>query len=81
MVAGIGLFVVLLGDHSEALQAATPDLITAFSAGATTYVDVPTDLFGLPIPDLAIVLFVLAGLGATPFLLCCRIPAPTKKDL
>lgn len=76
MVAGIGLFALLLGDRSEALKAATPDLITAFSGGVSTQVDVPTGLFGLPITDLAIVLFVLAGLGAVPFLMAGR----TKSD-
>jgi len=72
MVAGIGLFALMLGDSSEALQAATPDLITAFSGGTSTVVDLPTGLFGLPIPDLAIVLFVMAGLGAVPCLLAAR---------
>lgn len=76
MVAGIGLFALLLGDRSDALQAATPDLITAFSGGVSTQVDLPTGLFGLPIPDLAILLFVLAGLGAVPFLIAGR----TKPD-
>jgi len=57
---------------SEALQAATPDLITAFSGGASTHVDMPSGLFGLPIPDLAILLFLLAGLAAVPFLIAVR---------
>lgn len=69
MVAGFGLFALLIGDHSEALKAATPGLITAFSGGESTHVDVPVSLFGLPITDLAILLFVMAGLGAVPFLL------------
>lgn len=68
-VAGIGLFGLMLGDRSEALQEAIPDLITAFSGGAATLVEVPSGLFGLPIPDLVILLFVLSGLGAVPFLL------------
>ncbi|MHA6263040.1 MFS transporter [Arenibacterium sp. CAU 1754] len=72
MVTGIGLFALVLGDRSEALQAATPDLIAAFSGGVSTHVDLPTGLFGLPIPDLAILLFVLAGLGALPFLMVGR---------
>lgn len=72
MVAGIGLFALLLGGRSESLQAATPDLITAFSGGVSTRVDLPTGLFGLPIPDLAIMMFVLAGLGAVPFLMVAR---------
>lgn len=72
MVAGIGLFALLLGEHSEMLQSATPDLISAFSGGQITHFEVPTGLFGLPIPDLAIMLFVLSGLGAVPFLLAGR---------
>jgi MFS family permease len=68
-VGGIGLFGLLLGDQSEALQAAIPDLLTAFSGGAASLLEVPSGLFGLPIPDLAILLFVLAGLCAVPFLL------------
>lgn len=73
MVAGIGLFALLLGDSSEAIQAATPDLITAFSGGVSTQVDLPTGLFGLPVPDMAILVFVLVGLGAVPFLLAGRV--------
>jgi sugar phosphate permease len=72
MVAGIGLFALLIRGSGEALQAATPDLITAFSGGVSTQADVPTGLFGLPIPDLAILLFVFAGLGAVPFLMVGR---------
>ncbi|WP_137702301.1 MFS transporter [Marimonas lutisalis] len=79
MVAGIGLFALLLGDRSDALQAATPDLITAFSGGVSTHVDLPTGLFGLPITDLAILLFVLAGLGAVPFLLAARVKSDGGK--
>lgn len=69
MVAGFGFFTLLLGEHSEALKAAIPDLITAFSGGKSTHVDVPIALFGLPITDLVILIFVMAGLGAVPFLL------------
>ena len=69
IVAGIGLFALLLGEHSEALRAATPDLLEAFSGGETTHVDVPVALFGLPVTDLAIVLFIVAGLAATPLLI------------
>lgn len=79
VVAGIGLFALLLGEHSEALQAATPDLLEAFSGGAATHVDVPAGLFGLPVTDLAIVLFILAGLAATPLLLLGGRQSPTEK--
>lgn len=68
-LAGIGMFALFLGDHSDAMQQATPDLLEAFSGGQSTHVDVPLSLFGLPVPDLAIVVFVLAGLLAVPFLL------------
>lgn len=78
-VAGIGIFGLLLGEQSEALEAAIPDLLTAFSGGAATHVDLPTGLFGLPVPDLAIVMFVLAGLLAVPFLLPGRAPGSRGK--
>ena len=76
MVIGFGIFALMLGDRSEALQAATPDLIAAFSGGVSTHVNLPTGLFGIPIPDLAIVLFVLAGLGALPFLMAASRAQP-----
>ena len=68
-LVGIGLFALLLGEHSQALSAATPDIIEAFSGGVNVHVQVPTGYFGLPIPDLAIVVFVASGLLAIPFLL------------
>ena len=67
-IAGMGVFALLLGQHSEALRQATPDIVEAFSGGHSTVSEVPLGLFGLPIPDLAIVLFVLAGLVAVPFI-------------
>ena len=78
MVAGLGVFAMLLGEHSAALQAATPDLLAAFSGGAATHVDVPASLFGLPVTDLAIVLFVVAGLAAAPLLLIGGEKGPTE---
>lgn len=68
-LGGIGLFGLLLGEHSEALSEAMPDLVDAFSGGVSTHLDIPIGLFGLPIPDLAIVVFVVVGLAAIPFLL------------
>jgi sugar phosphate permease len=79
MVAGLGVFAMLLGEHSAALQAATPDLLAAFSGGAATHVDVPASLFGLPVTDLAIVLFVVAGLAAAPLLLIGGEKGPTER--
>lgn len=67
--AGIGAFALLLGRHSEELRQATPDLIEAFSGGVSTMPQVPKGLFGLPIPDLALVLFTFVGLVAIPLLI------------
>ena len=67
--AGLGAFALLLGKHSRELREATPDLIEAFSGGATTSLEVPKGLFGLPVPDLALVLFTLVGLVSIPFLI------------
>lgn len=78
-LAGIGMFAVFLGEHSEAMQQATPDLVQAFSGGQSTHVDVPLSLFGLPVPDLAIVVFVAAGLLAVPFLLLGGADRKTDK--
>ena len=71
-LGGIGLFALLLGEHSDALRGAIPDLIEAFSGGVSTYTEVPIGLFGLPITDLIIVLFIASGLIAIPFLFLSR---------
>jgi hypothetical protein len=68
-LASLGLFAVLLGEQGRALREATPDLVDAFSGGAQAPAPVPTGLLGLPVPDLAILLFVGAGLIAVPLLL------------
>lgn len=65
----LGGFTLLLGSHSEALEAATPDLLQAFSGQAQATPPAPNTLFGLPVPDLAIVLFIGIGLLAVPFVL------------
>jgi hypothetical protein len=67
--AGLGAFALLLGRHSRELREATPDLIDAFSGGAKTSIEVPKGLFGLPVPDLALVLFTFVGLMSIPFLI------------
>jgi len=67
--AGLGAFALLLGRHSRELREATPDLIEAFSGGAKTSIEVPKGLFGLPVPDLALVLFTFVGLMSIPFLI------------
>lgn len=66
---GLGIFTLLLGKHSDALYNSTPDLMEAFSGGAISVVKVPKGLFGLPIPDLALVLFTFFSLTALPFLM------------
>ena len=68
-MVGLGIFTLLLGKHSRALRQATPDLREAFSGGAMTDLKVPKGLFGLPIPDLALVLFTFFSLMAVPILI------------
>lgn len=67
-LAGIGIFALILGSHSEVLEEATPDIVDAFSGQYKPITDVTSGILGLPVPDLAIVIFVLAGLIAIPFL-------------
>lgn len=65
----LAAFTALIGEQGRALREATPDLVDAFSGGAKPEHPVPTGLFGLPIPDLAIIFFVFCGLLAVPLLL------------
>lgn len=67
-LAGLGLFAVLLGSHSQQLRDATPDLIQAFSGHAHITAQVPAGIAGLPVPDVAILVFVLVGVLAVPFI-------------
>ncbi len=66
-LVGLGLFALLLGQHGAQLRDATPDLIDAFSGHTHVNAPVPTGLLGLPVPDLAVLVFVLAGVAAIPF--------------
>ena len=66
---GIGLFALLLGEHSEQLEEIVPDLITAFSGGASPVTPAPVTDIGLQVPDLAIVVFMFVALLGLPFLL------------
>ncbi len=68
-LAGLGLFGLLLGSHSQQLRDATPDLVEAFSGRTHPAGPAPIGLFGLSVPDLAIVSFVLVGVLAVPFVL------------
>jgi Na+/melibiose symporter-like transporter len=78
---GLGGFGLLLGTHGEELRDLAPDLVEVFSGGApaTVTTAVPAPWLGLPLPDLAIVLFVISGLLAVPFLLRARAPRQRKK--
>jgi len=67
-LAGLGVFALILGRHSERLMEATPDLIDSFSGQITTITSIPTGAFGLSIPDIAITFFVLIGILAVPFI-------------
>lgn len=77
---GMGAFALIMGVHSEALEAATPDLVAAFSEGVTTVTDMPRSLLGLPLPDLIIALFVASGVAAVPFLLAAHRAAPAALE-
>lgn len=84
-VVGLAMLGLLLGRHSGALREATPDLVDAFTGRAQPVPDVPTSLLGLPVPDLAIVLFVGAAVVAVPFIVLARRagggtapPAPSR---
>ena len=67
-LAGLGVFALILGKHSERLMEATPDLIDSFSGQIATVTSIPTGTFGLSIPDIAITFFVLIGIFAVPFI-------------
>ena len=71
-LTGLGIFTLFLGKHSNALYKATPNLMEAFSGGARSIGRVPKGLFGLPIPDLALVLFTFFSLMAAPILFFTR---------
>lgn len=77
-------FALMLGRHRAALEAATPDLLEAFSGPTHPPPVPPTGLFGLPVPDLAIVLFIGFGLLAVPFILASgrtgRTARPTAPE-
>ncbi len=66
-LGGLGLFALVLGSHSRQLREATPDLLEAFRGHSHVAATVPTGLLGLPVPDAAIVVFVLVGVTAVPF--------------
>ena len=68
-LAGFAALAWLLGEHSDALRSATPDLVAAFRGNPATPEDVPVGWLDLPVPDLAVVLFIASGLLAIPFLL------------
>jgi carboxynorspermidine decarboxylase len=66
---GIAAFAWMLGEYNEQLSEIVPDLLTAFSGGEQAVADVPVAQFGLAIPDLVIVVFILSALLALPFIL------------
>jgi hypothetical protein len=68
-IIGIAVFTLMLGEHSDALRDAAPGLLEAFSGGAATLAVAPEGFLGMPIPDQAIIIFILSGLLAVPFIL------------
>jgi hypothetical protein len=67
-LAGLGVFALMLGENREALEDATPDLLTAFSGEVEPAAALPPVALGLSLPDLAIVAFVFVGVLAVPLL-------------
>lgn len=66
---GLAVLVLLLGEHSEQLSDAVPDLITAFSGRESHVMAAPVMQYGLSVPDLAIVVLMFSLLLALPFIL------------
>ena len=64
---GLGLLAVLFGTHGAGLHNATPDLVEAFSHRTSANGSIPVGLFGLPIPDMAILILVVVAVFAVPF--------------
>ena len=73
---GIAVFAWLLATHSEQLSDIVPDLVTAFSGEVLPLAHAPVTLFGLAVPDLAIVIFIFSALLALPFLVLSARQAP-----
>ncbi len=66
---GITVLALLLGEHSDQLSELVPDLVAAFSGGASGVSEAPMTRVGLSVPDLAIAVFVFSLLLALPFIL------------
>ncbi len=77
-LAGLGVFALILGQNREVLLTATPDLVDAFTGQVQQINDLPSGVLGLSVPDLAIVVFVFAGLLALPFLLAMPREKPAN---
>ena len=71
-LVGLGLLAGLLGSRSAQLRNATPDLVSTFTERTSTAGAVPTGLFGLPVPDVAILLLVMVSVLAVPFVFMAR---------
>lgn len=68
-LAALMVFAFMLGEYSEKIEAAIPDLVEAFRGVEAEAVQMPVSLFGLPVQDAALVLFTAIGLLAVPILL------------
>jgi MFS family permease len=69
---GLLAFALLLGRQSDLLRNLAPSLIEAFSGGVAEPARMPAPIWGLQVPDFAIVAFVLSGLLAVPFIVASR---------
>lgn len=68
-LAALMVFAFMLGEYSEKIEAAKPDIIEAFRGVEAEAIQMPLSLFGLPVQDAALVLFTAIGLLAVPILL------------
>ncbi len=73
-MTGLAAFAWLLGRQSDSLRELTPGLLEAFSGRMPAPAAMPEAVWGLQIPDFAIVAFVFVGLLAVPFIIASRRP-------
>lgn len=66
---GLGVFALMLGEHSDKVQDAIPNLVEAFRGEKAEPITMPLSLFGLQVQDAALFLFTVSGLLAAAVLL------------
>jgi MFS family permease len=68
-LAGLAIFALMLGKHSEQIDEAIPNLVDAFKGVLPKNIDMPLSFFGLEVQDSALVLFTVASLLAVPIMM------------